>query len=501
MDRTRLAAPLLVVAIFIAVVAVAPPALAVPAGSNGLLAFASDRDGDNEIYVTDGLSDPVKLTDDGVYEGTPSWSPDGSRLAFVKESAACGPNHCRNVWIMDADGTNRVRITDEPDTVNDSGPVWTPDGQTIVYASTRVGGYKHLFSVPVAGGTPTQLTAGQWHDWAPDVSPDGTKLVFASTRNGSSELFTMRVAGGGESRVQLAGDVPTANVGEPSWSPDGSSLAFRGSATLFTTTTRLYVASADGSGSRVVYDPSTFVYTPRWSPDGTHLALAVDHDSNGKLDIVWVDPAGCPDPQTCATLLASGPSDDFAPAWGSNLGPLPSPGGGGGGDVTVTVTAGDNVFTPRTPTVDVGTTVIWSFAGLGTHTATDASGLGLYDSGVLATGSSSSYGFTSAGVFAFACSLHRKMTGSVTVPMSAGSVGGQIVLTFGSSNAPAGYGFDVQVLRPGAKKWKSVVTGGSSPTAVFVPDAGSGTYRFRAALRRFSNGAASAWSPVVAASA
>ena len=79
---------------------------------------------------------------------------------------------------------------------------------------------------------------------------------------------------------------------------------------------------------------------------------------------------------------------------------------------------------------------------------------------------------------------------------SSGSISSQTTLTWSSlASAPAGYVADVQILRPGARKWAPWKQGVTLGSGVFTPDADAGAYGFRARLRRLSNGAASAWSP------
>jgi Tol biopolymer transport system component len=133
------------------------PASAVVAGPAGQIAFQSERDGDFEIWAVnpDG-SAPTKLTDNTVLDADPMWSPDGTRLAFVRAGSCANP--CRAIWVMNADGTGASALTPFTSGVQDSGPTWSPNGDTIAFASTRSGGVKHIFSVPASGGAVTQLT-------------------------------------------------------------------------------------------------------------------------------------------------------------------------------------------------------------------------------------------------------------------------------------------------------------------------------------------------------
>ena len=501
MHSRSLTASALLPAVLVASLVIAPAAdaEAVVAGSPAQIAFQSERDGDFEIWVSnpDG-SAPTKLTDNTVLDADPVWSPDGTRIAFQR-AGSCTLS-CRSIWMMNADGSGATALTGSTSGVADSGPTWSPDGSTIAFASTRSGGVKHIYSVPASGGAATQLTSGADADWAPDWSPDGIGILFVSTRTGSSQLFTMAPGGSGQTRVALTGTTPSALVGEPSWSPDGNRIVFRGASDLYAAPTEVFVAHADGSATSLAYAPedATFVYTPVFSPDGSKLVIANDTAvaaTGFEIEVVDLSTG-------LATTIASSAADDLNPSWGTNTAvlvaasvvtPEPPP-------TDVHIVASDNVFTSATPVVPAGTKVVWDFAGPSAHNATDSSSLALFASANKAVGASFAYRYTVAGMYTFRCTDHRKMIGSVTVPMRAsatsGSISLQTTLTWSSlASAPAGYVADVQILRPGARKWatwKSAVTVGSG---VFTPGAGAGAYGFRARLRRLSNGAASAWSP------
>lgn len=164
----------------------------------------------------------------------------------------------------------------------------------------------------------------------------------------------------------------------------------------------------------------------------------------------------------------------------------------------VTVSVRDDYFTPDPINPGQGGTVQWNFDGFSTHTATDNSGMGLFDSGLKDHGETYSFTFKSAGRYPYVCTLHDWMTGTVRVPVKVAPVSGSTSTTFTvawSSTAPsAGYVFDVQIKRPASTFFHNWKTGQTVRSATFTPDAGAGGYSFRARLRKPGNNTKSQYS-------
>jgi Tol biopolymer transport system component len=99
----------------------------------------------------------------------PDWSPDGKRIAFVSDVA----DGRGDIWTMDADGRNKVRITRDDDS-HDYNPAWSPDGRWIIYETAKgsKNGPWSLAAIPASGGTPALLTPpgadDRYPDWAPE---------------------------------------------------------------------------------------------------------------------------------------------------------------------------------------------------------------------------------------------------------------------------------------------------------------------------------------------
>jgi hypothetical protein len=139
--------------------------------------------------------------------------------------------------------------------------------------------------------------------------------------------------------------------------------------------------------------------------------------------------------------------------------------------------------------------VVWTNVGTASHTASDPTGMGLFDTGALPVGWSGWTTFVAAGRYPVA--VDGITRGKVAVPVGTSRVNGgtktEFTITWASAVAPGGYAYDVQLRRPGGS-WKTWRDGISWRSAVFRPDAGAGTYRFRARLVLLADGSHPAWS-------
>ena len=129
------------------------------------LAFASDRDGQYEIYVAAANGAlPLRLTTDPGYDSAPSWSPDSSRIAFER-GAALDVDPTKDIWIMGANGLGQTKLAGSPDV--DEGPAFSPDGTQIAFTSARDGNYE-IYRMGADGSGQTRLTNLATKEESPD---------------------------------------------------------------------------------------------------------------------------------------------------------------------------------------------------------------------------------------------------------------------------------------------------------------------------------------------
>ena len=156
----------------------------------GEIIVASSRSAPNtpgkfQLYAVErsNLAQLTKLTPDTTSASDPAFSPDGSRIAFVSQRDGNS-----EIYVMNADGTGSTRITNDPQP--DGRPVFTADGQSLVFHSARTAGKQQIWVVNIDGSGLTQLTRDSVNA-SPTVSPDGQTIAYVSMRNKDADIWLM----------------------------------------------------------------------------------------------------------------------------------------------------------------------------------------------------------------------------------------------------------------------------------------------------------------------
>lgn len=259
--------------------------------------FTSGRHGNSEIYMANldggGLA---RLTFDPGVDDCPTWSPDGTRIAFLSNRTGLF-----EIYVMNANGSNVVQRTFNSDCAC---PSWSPDGNWLAFAMVS-GGSMNLWKVGAWSGSPSLVFSDAGYDAEPDWSPDGTRLALTSDRNFYdfvTDVFIVGADGSGITEFTEGVPFDGTHYSGPTWSPDGTRLAFRrdGSPTW------LWVANEDGSGP-VPLTPVAASSRGSWSPGGERILFTTTTNS-----VAWIDKDG------------GLPVDVMADAWGPDWNPVPA---------------------------------------------------------------------------------------------------------------------------------------------------------------------------------
>ena len=261
----------------------------------GKIAYASDIDGDFDIWLVnaDG-SNPRQLTENTVMDGSPAWSPDGSRIVFV--SNRDGNNE---IYSMKADGSEVRRLTNTPD-ASESFPAWSPDGLSISFDANHSSNWD-IYVMSSDGSNLRRLTDHPGEDWLSSWSPDGQQIAFESKRDGNYEIYVMNADGSDQRRLTQN----TIHDGAPKWSPDGSKIAFfsQRDGNL-----EIYTMDTDGGNPKRLTDQAGDDSFPSWSPDGLKIIFSSGQNGHDEIYIMNADGSQ-------VRQLTGNRAQNWSPAW------------------------------------------------------------------------------------------------------------------------------------------------------------------------------------------
>ena len=232
---------------------------------------ALSHDGSQVLFSRDGEI-AVATRDRGIrlltrrpfYDASPSWSPDGGRVAFSRDTTTRHGPHEAYVHVMNADGTAVRALTAGPS--SDQAPVWSPDGTRLAFLRES-----DVYVVNADGSAPRRVGHGARPESRPTWSRDGGRLAFAWSESAAGAPATSGIAvadaaGLGVVRItQTWFDANAYQSGDdsPDWSPDGARIAFSRQGAV-------HAVNPDGSGLTQL---GTRGYDPRWAPDGKRIVF------------------------------------------------------------------------------------------------------------------------------------------------------------------------------------------------------------------------------------
>src|SRR5215207_3748306 len=218
-------------------------------------------------------------------ETQPTWSSDGTRIAFTGEGSE--PNAdgdvLLDIWVMDADGSNLTNLTNSPN-LSEYQPSWSPSSTQLVFVRDVPGQViseqPDIFVMDANGQTPaSNLTNTDESEFGPAWSPDGTKIAFAGVREGGYEIVTMDPDG--QNETILTGDSFEGDDRAPDWSADSQKVVFMKQSQVggCCEPWEIWAVNRNGSGDTNLTNHPADDMGPSWSPDGTEITFTTNRDA------------------------------------------------------------------------------------------------------------------------------------------------------------------------------------------------------------------------------
>lgn len=248
-----------------------------PSHDGQKIAFSTYENNIRYLYVMDkNGGTPLLLASAKQFCGNPVWSPDDSKILFVKGDDVFSTKY--DIYVTDSDGANQQRLTTDKATFS---PQWFPDGKTIAFVADGNDGCG-IYTMRADGSGQKRISpAGRCFN-SPQVSPTGNKIAMVSADWEGSQVFVMGVNGANLKQLTTTVNPKYHDTGypregnhSPVWSPDGSRIAY---VSWGNGTPDIFVMNPDGSNNKRLTNSEKRDENPCWTKDGKYILFSTSRD-------------------------------------------------------------------------------------------------------------------------------------------------------------------------------------------------------------------------------
>ena len=281
------------------------------------IAFSRKIDGSFQICVMEADGTNIRnLTKDAHWNDQPTWSPDGSRIAFRRKTNTTqigsdgGIRSGYEIFVMDADGSNKTQLTNNFETTSQvaSWPSWSPAGGKIAFLSGSIrNSVLDIYMMKEDGSEQGNITSLTGIHHKPSWSVDGAQLVcFYYDHTDAGGIYEISADGESAEKLMHFHMEDFTWPLNPVWSPTGESLAVEAHVG---TGSDIIVTDPDGSNFRRLTHSRDDERSPAWSPDGRLIAFETRRQGDDlQIYVMRADGSG-------QTRLTDSKAWSFSPAW------------------------------------------------------------------------------------------------------------------------------------------------------------------------------------------
>jgi len=238
--------------------------------------------GEGGLCATDPAGHAFRVSDPQD-DAEPAWSPDGRLIAFEREATRdpMAPGNIFDIFVTDAQGRHRRNVTRFGGGNLNYGPSWSPNGTKLAFFGAWYGGGIRIVNVDGTGATEVVGVGYPGSIGSPSWSPDGQRLLYGSVRGAHpSAVYVVDIDGKNETKL-------IDSAASPVWSPDGEHIAYLA---VQGQEASVAVANADGSNQRLLTSAAESLFGRLdWSPDGSWIGFSRHPGASFQLMLIRPD--------------------------------------------------------------------------------------------------------------------------------------------------------------------------------------------------------------------